>query len=113
MAPKPFSATEAARCLGIPACLASRVPASSGMARPPASLREAWRAGAAGGSRIAAYKKIRRKRLPAVMVAGGYAVTRAALVLEKKLMQRRDEKRAARRKGRALAKAWSAQLNCI
>ena len=52
-----------------------------------------------GISRIAVFKKVRQGRLPAVMIAGGYAMTRAALVLERKRMRRRDELRVLRRRG--------------
>ena len=58
-----------------------------------------------GISRIAVFKKIRQGRLSAVMIAGGYAMTRAALTLERKRMQRRDELSALRRRARKGAKA--------
>jgi excisionase family DNA binding protein len=51
-----------------------------------------------GISRIAVFKKIRQGRLPAFMVAGGYAITPAALATEKARMVRREELREIRRK---------------
>ena len=53
-----------------------------------------------GISRIAVFKKIRQGRLPAMMIAGGYAMTHIALMIEKKRMQRREELRVLRRKAR-------------
>ena len=51
-----------------------------------------------GISRIAVFKKIRQGRLPAVMIAGGYAITVGALAQEKARMARREELRRLRRK---------------